>query len=116
VELASAFCKGFSGIVNRKNRTKDMFVELFGTVMQLRRKNLGDEELQTRCLQFMHRMVELLQHEFLQVLLDFLKFDEIFVLLIDFSPTAFGSYCTDVVSGRWCGGCARLFETDGTVD
>ncbi len=66
VEVASAFCKGFAGIVNRRNRTKQMFIEVFMSVMVLRRRNLGDEDLQQRCLQFMHRMVELLQQEFLQ--------------------------------------------------
>jgi hypothetical protein len=56
-KVASAFCKGFAGIVNRRNRTKQMFIEVFTTIMVLRRRNLGDEDLQQRCLQFMHRMV-----------------------------------------------------------
>ena len=68
VDAASSFSKGFSGIVSRENRTKEVFVGVFQTVMVLRRKQLGDEELQQKCLQFMHRMVEVLQHEFLQSL------------------------------------------------
>jgi exportin-T len=68
VEAAGSFAKGMTGIVNRKNRSKDLFVEVFGMVMTLRRKRLGDEELQAKCLQFMHRMVEVLQHEFLNSL------------------------------------------------
>ncbi len=66
VEAVCSFSKGFSGVVNRANRTKEAFADLFGMVMALRRKRLPDEELQTKCLQFMHRMVEVLQHEFLQ--------------------------------------------------
>jgi exportin-T len=68
VEAAGSFSKGFSGVVNRQNRTKDLFGSVFATVMVLRRKRLGDEELQAKCLQFMHRMVEVLQHDFLKSL------------------------------------------------
>ncbi len=68
VEAATSFSKGMTGVVNRANRTKDMFADIFGMVMTLRRKRLGDEELQGKCIQFMHRMVEVLQHEFLNSL------------------------------------------------
>jgi exportin-T len=68
VEAATSFSKGFSGLVNRANRSKEVFVDVFAMVMALRRKRLPDEELQSKCLQLMHRMVEVLQHEFLNSL------------------------------------------------
>lgn len=57
-EAAGSFAKGMTGVVNRANRTKVLFSDVFGMVMTLRSKRLGDEELQGKCIQFMHRMVE----------------------------------------------------------